>query len=52
MGFTLPTDSEGRWETFVDTRERTGQASVEPLQGGSTFELEARSMAVLRQQRM
>jgi isoamylase len=51
MGFTLPTQSDGRWETVVDTREATGLSGAKPLQGGETFELEGRSMAVLRLQR-
>jgi glycogen operon protein len=48
MGFTLPTDSDGQWETVVDTREPTGRASTKPVRGGQPVELEARSMAVLR----
>jgi glycogen operon protein len=48
MGFTLPSDSEGQWQAVVDTREAVGDSSIESLQGGATFELEARSMAGFR----
>jgi isoamylase len=52
MGFTLPTHREGaRWEAVVDTREASGRPSKDAMEGGHSYELEARSMAVLRLQR-
>jgi hypothetical protein len=37
-----------RWEVLVDTREATGRRRYKLLRGGDTYELEARSLALLR----
>jgi isoamylase len=49
MGFTLPTDDRHvRWDAVLDTREPTGRTKRRPLRGGEVYEMEARSLAVLR----
>jgi isoamylase len=49
MGFTLPTDDKhGRWDAVLDTREPTGRTKRRALRGGDVYEMEARSLAVLR----
>jgi isoamylase len=37
-----------RWELVFDTREPTGRRRQRPLRGGEAYELEARSLALLR----
>jgi isoamylase len=47
--FVLPTHSpEQRWELVLDTREATGTGDIPPMPGGEVYELEARSLAMLR----
>jgi isoamylase len=49
MGFTLPTDDKHvRWDAVLDTREPTGRTKRRALRGGDVYEMEARSLAVLR----
>jgi glycogen operon protein len=49
MGFTLPTDDKHvRWDAVLDTREPTGRTKRRALRGGEVYEMEARSLAVLR----
>ena len=53
MGFTLPAHrNDIRWEPVLDTREPTGQeGKAEPLGGGDVYDMEARSVVVLRLRR-
>jgi isoamylase len=47
--FVLPAHrARVRWELVLDTREPTGKRRQRPLRGGQTYELEARSLALLR----
>ncbi len=47
--FVLPTHPpEQRWELVLDTREATGTRDIPPMPGGEVYELEARSLAMLR----
>jgi glycogen operon protein len=49
MGFTLPAHRKSvRWESVLDTREPTGRAGRRALRGGDVYEMEARSVVVLR----
>jgi glycogen operon protein len=49
MGFTTPNDDpSARWETVLDTREPTGRGRRRTLRAGEVYELQARSLAVLR----
>ena len=49
MGFTLPADDKNaRWRTMLDTREPAGRVRRRRLRGGEVYELEARSLVVLR----
>lgn len=46
--FVLPAlRSDFRWELSLDSREATGTREQAPLEGGSSYELEGRSLAVL-----
>ena len=40
-----------RWEAMLDTREPTGRRRARPYRGGQSYEMEARSLAVLRLRR-
>ena len=52
MGFTLPAHRKNvRWEPMLDTREPTGRRRTRPYRGGQSYEMEARSVAVLRLRR-
>jgi isoamylase len=52
MGFTLPAHRKNvRWEPMLDTREPTGRRRTRPYRGGQSYEMEARSLAVLRLRR-
>jgi glycogen operon protein len=52
MGFVLPAHRRNvRWEPMLDTREPTGRRRTRPYRGGQTYEMEARSLAVLRLRR-
>src|SRR5438067_3396301 len=52
MGFTLPAHrNDIRWEPVLDTREPTGQRKAEALSGGDVYDMEARSVVVLRLRR-
>jgi glycogen operon protein len=47
--FVLPAHRRRvRWELLFDTREPTGRRRQRPLRGGETYDLEARSVALLR----
>ena len=47
--FTLPAHRRGvRWEPVLNTFEAKKAAQVKILKGGASYELEARSLAVLR----
>ena len=49
MGFTLPAHRKNvRREPMLDTREPTGRRRTRPYRGGQTYEMEARSLVVLR----
>jgi glycogen operon protein len=50
--FVLPAHrSKVRWELILDTREATGRRRYRLMRGGEAYELEARSLALLRLQR-
>ena len=52
MGFTLPAHRASiAWETVLDTREPTGKPKRHAFRGGDVYEMEARSLAVLRLRR-
>jgi glycogen operon protein len=52
MSFTLPAHrNDIRWEPVLDTREPTGQRKAEVLSGGDVYDMEARSVVVLRLRR-
>jgi glycogen operon protein len=52
MGFTLPAHRKNvRWEPMLDTREPTGRRRSRPYRGGQVYEMEARSLVVLRLRR-
>ena len=52
MSFTLPAHHPSdRWEPVLDTREPTGKAGGDALPGGDAYDMEARSIAVLRLRR-
>ena len=52
IGFTLPAHrNDIRWEPVLDTREPTGQRKAEALSGGDVYDMEARSVVVLRLRR-
>ena len=52
MGFTLPAHRRNvRWEPMLDTREPTGRRRTRPYRGGQSYEMEGRSLAVLRLRR-
>ncbi len=53
MGFILPAHHRSvRWEPVLDTREPTGRPRrARAMRGGETYEMEARSMAVMRLRR-
>src|SRR6266478_868871 len=52
MGFALPAHrNDIRWEPVLDTREPTGQRKAEALSGGDVYDMEARSVVVLRLRR-
>src|SRR5213594_320428 len=52
IGFTLPVHRDDvRWETVLDTREPTGKTKRRAMPGGQTYEMEGRSVAVLRLRR-
>jgi isoamylase len=47
--FILPRQtSQEPWQVVVDTREETGKREHPPIPGGESYELEARSLALLR----
>jgi glycogen operon protein len=47
--FTLPAHKRGvRWEPILDTTSRSSRMRVAALKGGDRYDLEARSLAVLR----
>ncbi len=49
VGFTLPAHRRGvRWETVLDTRTPEGRRHQRSLKGGEVYELEGRSVALLR----
>jgi glycogen operon protein len=49
LTFTLPAHRRGvRWEPLLNTFELNGSRKVTILKGGASYELDARSMAVLR----
>jgi len=49
MGFTLPAHRGSVvWETVLDTREATGKPKRRVLHGGDVYDMQARSLAVLR----
>jgi isoamylase len=50
--FVLPAHrARIRWELLLDTRESTGKRQQRPLRGGETYDLEARSLVLLRLRR-
>jgi isoamylase len=49
--FTLPDQGPTGWELVLDTWEPGAGSPELPLQGGDTFDLKARSLALLRLQR-
>ncbi len=52
MGFTVPAHRDGtQWETVLDTREPTGKTKRRAMPGGETYDMEARSLVVLRLRR-
>jgi glycogen operon protein len=49
LAFTLPAHKRGvRWEPLLNSAEPENQRSVSFLKGGASYELEGRSLAVLR----
>ncbi|HET7100845.1 MAG TPA: glycogen debranching enzyme GlgX, partial [Terriglobia bacterium] len=50
VDFTLPADQgvQPEWELLLDTREATGNRKPPPLPGGKPFQVESRSLAMLR----
>jgi isoamylase len=49
LDFTLPADQPGQqWDLLVDTREATGKRRHPPLQASQTYQVEGRSLAMLR----
>jgi isoamylase len=51
LRFVLPAHRPRlRWELVLDTREATSKASHRLMRGGEPYELEARSLALLRLQ--
>jgi glycogen operon protein len=52
LPFVLPAHRRSvRWEAVVDTRSPDGRVSRQPLKGGESYELEGRSVALLRSTR-
>jgi glycogen operon protein len=52
LPFVLPAHrAKVRWELLLDTREATGTRRQRPLRGGEVYDLEARSLALLRLRR-
>lgn len=50
--FTLPAHRAGvRWELILDTREPAGRRRRRPMKGGEAYDLEGRSVALLRLRR-
>ena len=50
--FVLPAHRAGvRWELLLDTREPAGRRKHRPLKGGEAYDLEGRSLALLRLRR-
>ena len=51
LPFVLPAHRRGvRWQVMVDTRSADGRVQRGPLKGGESYELEGRSVALLRLQ--
>jgi isoamylase len=49
LPFVLPAHRRGvRWQVMVDTRSPDGRVQRPPLKGGESYELEGRSLALLR----
>ncbi|MGH9401363.1 MAG: glycogen debranching protein GlgX [Terriglobia bacterium] len=49
LDFTLPADQPGeQWELLLDTREATGKRQHPPLQAKEAYQIEGRSLAMLR----
>jgi glycogen operon protein len=49
LEFVLPAHRRGvRWETVLDTRMPRGRCRLRSLRGGESYDLEARSLALLR----
>jgi glycogen operon protein len=49
LTFTLPAHKRGvRWEHLLSTEEPETQKRVTTLKGGASYELEARSLGILR----
>jgi glycogen operon protein len=49
LPFVLPAHRRGvRWQAVVDTRSPDGRVERRPLRGGESYELEGRSLALLR----
>lgn len=50
VDFTLPADQgvQPEWELLLNTREVTGSRKQQPLPGGKPFQVESRSLAMLR----
>ncbi|MGH9353748.1 MAG: glycogen debranching protein GlgX, partial [Terriglobia bacterium] len=49
LDFTLPADQPGQqWELLLDTREATGKRQHPPLQASEAYQVEGRSLAMLR----
>jgi glycogen operon protein len=52
LAFTLPAHRTGvKWELVLDTRTPDGRRLHRPMKGGEVFDLEGRSLAVLRLRR-
>ncbi len=52
LGFTLPAHRPGvKWEVVLDTRMPEGIRPHRPMKGGEAYDLEARSLSVLRLRR-
>jgi isoamylase len=51
LPFVLPAHRRGvRWQVMVDTRSADGRVPRGPLRGGESYELEGRSVVLLRLQ--
>ncbi len=49
LPFVLPAHHRGvRWECVMDTRESDGQCAAGPLRGGEAYDIEGRSLVLLR----